>query len=100
MVCCPTQFLEGGVEFAFGGQGNGAGVAAFQADFAAGETAKGMRHEWPAGFGVPFKDIVRAEVEALQVRAAEVRVNGGKPRKFLTKIIQQGHSYILYASHV
>ena len=97
-MCCPPQFLEGGLEFAFGGQGNGAGVAAFQADFAAGETAKGMRHEWSAGFAVPFKDVVRAEVEALQVRAAEVRVNGGKPREFLAKITHEGHSTSLQAS--
>jgi hypothetical protein len=70
-----------------------------ETDFAAGETAKGMRHDGLAGFTVPFKDIVRAEVEAFQVGEAGIRVNRGKPRKFLAKIGQQRHFSILQESH-
>jgi hypothetical protein len=58
-----------------------------------------MRHKGPAGFGIPFKDVVRAEVKAIQIRAAGISVNGGKPREFLAKVGQQGHFFILYASH-
>ena len=99
LVSRPTQFFQRDLNLAFGGQGNGAGVAAFEADFAAGEAAKWMRHDRPAGFAVPFKDVMRAEVEALEVRAAGVRVNRGKPREFLAKIAQQRHFSTLYASH-
>jgi hypothetical protein len=35
----------------------------------------------------------------LEVRAAGVRVNRGKPREFLAKIAQQRHFSTLYASH-
>ena len=99
LVSSPAQLFQRELNLALGGQGKGAGVAAFQADFAAGEAAKGMRHNRLAGFGVPFKDVVGAEVEALQVCTAKIRVNGGKPREFLAKIIQQGHFSVLYASH-
>ncbi len=94
-----AQLFQGGLKLAFGRQGNGAGIAAFEADFAAGEAAKWMRYDRPAGLGIPFKDVVRAEVETLEVGAAGVRVNGGKPRKFFAKIAQQGHFSTLHASH-
>jgi len=99
LVFHPTQLFQSNLKLAFSRQGDSAGGAAIQADLAAGEAAKRVRHERPAGFGVPFKDVVRAEVEALEVRAADVRINRGKPREFLAKIAQQGHSSILYASH-
>src|SRR5208283_4407721 len=88
----PAQLLQGDLKLVFGGQGNGARIAPFEADFAAGETAKWMRHDRPAALGVPIKNIVRTEVEALEVGTAGVRVNGGKPREFLAKMAQQGHS--------
>jgi hypothetical protein len=94
-----AQLFQADLKFMFGRQGNSASVAAFEADFAAGETAKWMRHGRPAGFGVPFKDVVRAEVEALEVRTARFRVNRRKPGKFLAERAQHGHSSILHASH-
>lgn len=87
------------LNLALGGQGNSAGGAAFDADFTAREAAKWMRHDGITRPGVPFKDIVRTEIEALKVRAAGVVVNGGKPREFLAKITQQGHSTFLQVSH-
>jgi hypothetical protein len=80
-------------------QGNGAGAAHFQAHVAARETAKGMRHNRPPGFEIPIEDVVRTEIEALEVGAAGVGVNAGKPWEFFAEIAQQGHSFNLYESH-
>jgi hypothetical protein len=51
-----------------------------------------MRNEWTARFGIPIKHIVRAEIEALEIPAAGVRVNRGIPREFVTKEIQEHSS--------
>ena len=99
LACLSAQLFQCNLKLAFGRQGNGAEGATFKADLAAGEAAKRMGHERPAGFGIPFKDVVRAEVKALEVRATGIRINRGKPRKFFAKIAQQGHFSILHASH-
>src|SRR5271157_1257885 len=99
LVSRPAELFQGDLKLAFGRQGDGAGVAPFEADFAAGEAPKWMRHDRAAALGVPFKDVVRTEVEALKVGAAGAMVNGGKPRKFLAKMAQQRHSFILHESH-
>lgn len=75
----PAQPFHCGLEFLFGRQGNRTGVAAFKADFTAWQAAKWVRYNWLPGFRIPFKDIVWAEVEAMEIPAAELSVNGGKP---------------------
>ncbi len=91
LVFFSAQLFQSILKLTFGGQGNGAGGAASQADLAAGEAAERVGHERLAGFGVPLKNVVRTEIKALQVPAAGTRVNRGKPRNFLAKIAQQGH---------
>jgi hypothetical protein len=76
------------LELAFGGQGKGAGIAALEADFATRKAARGMGHERSAGFRVPFKDVVRAEVEALEVREADVVIDAGKPQEFFAEMAE------------
>ena len=93
------QSLEGDMEFVFGGQGNGTIIAAVEADLAAGQAAQGMRHHGPAGFWVPFKDVVRAKVEALQILAAGVVIDAGKPRESLAQMAEQRHGFFLPQAH-
>jgi hypothetical protein len=99
LVFHPAQLIQGDLKLAFGRQGNGAGVAPFNANFAAGEAAKWMRHDRFTGLGVPFKDLMRTEIEALEVGTAGAGIDGGKPREFFAKIAQQGHPPILHESH-
>jgi hypothetical protein len=91
LISGSTQLFQSELKFFFGGQRDGARLATFQADFAPGETAKWMRHDRLARFGVPLKNVMRAEVEALEILAAEIGVNGRKPRELLTKIGRKGH---------
>ena len=76
MICLPPLQIVGGMrvvsrmaqpfqddlQLAFSGQGKSAGAAPFEADLASGEAANGMRHNGLPGLGVPFKNVVRAEV--------------------------------------
>jgi len=87
------------LEFTFGGQGYSAGIASFQADFTPGKAAERMRHIRPPGLGIPFKYVVRAEIKALQIRAAEAGVDGGKPGEFLAKTSEQRHMVTVHESH-
>lgn len=87
----PTELFQRELEFFFGGQGDRAGDATFQADFTPRQASKWMCHDGLARFGVPLKNIVRAEIEALEILPAEIGVNGRKPRKLLTKISRKGH---------
>jgi hypothetical protein len=98
LISRPAEFFQRDLKLKFGGQRDGGGIATLKADFAAGKATEGMRHERLAGFGVPFKDVVRAEIQALKVLAAQIDVNGRKPREFLPKIVHQGHASILHAS--
>ena len=82
LVPRPPQTLEVNLKLAFSRQGNGAGGAAFQAYLAAGKAAQRMRHDRTARLSIPFKDIMRAEVKALDVGATSVTINRGKPWKF------------------
>jgi hypothetical protein len=86
-----TQLLQRELEFFFGGQGDRAGDATFQTDFAPRQASKWMRHDGLARSGVPLKNVVRAEIEAPEILSAEIGVNGRKPRKLLTKIGRKGH---------
>jgi hypothetical protein len=54
--------------------------------------------ERPAGFRIPFKDVVRAEVEALEILNAGFVINGGKPGKFLAEIAEHLHHSFLFQS--
>ena len=75
----------------FSGQGNGAGGAAFNANLAARQAAKWMCYKRLPGFVVPFKNVVRAEVEALKVGQAHVRVNPREPGEVLAKVVEEMH---------
>jgi hypothetical protein len=99
LVPRPTQIFEVNLKLAFSGQGNGAGGATFQANLAAGKAAQRMRHDRLARVRVPCKDVVRAEVKALQVGTTGVTVDRGKPWKFPAQEAQQGHFSILQSSH-
>jgi hypothetical protein len=99
LVFRAPQILEVSLKLALSGQGNGTGGAAFQAYLPTGKAPQRMRHNRLARLRIPFKDIVRAEVKALQVRTTGVTINRGKPRKFSTQEAQQWHSSILQLSH-
>ena len=86
-----TKLVQCDLQFVLGREGYRAGVTTVEAYFAAGEATKRVRHDGLSGLGVPFKDIVRAEVEALQVCATRVRVDGREPWEFLTKVVEQWH---------
>ena len=82
-----------------GWQRNGSGSAAFHADLATGKTTQWVGHNGPSGLNVPLKNVVRAEVEALQIRAAGAGVNDGEPGEFLTQVIKQRHIDNLQSLH-
>jgi hypothetical protein len=42
-------------------------------------------HERPAGFRIPFKDVVGAEIEALEILNAGFVINGRKPGNFFSQ---------------
>jgi hypothetical protein len=84
------------LDLVFAWQGNGPSVANLEADFTAWQAAKWVSHDGPARLGVPLEDVVRAEVQALQICAAGVGVNRGEPREFLTKKVP--HCHWLYSS--
>jgi hypothetical protein len=98
LVFCPTHFFHQELKLQFGGQGDRGGIASLNTDLAAGEAAEGMGNERLSGFRVPLKDVLRTEIEALKIRAAEIGVNSRKPGKLLTKMVHQGHASILQAS--
>jgi hypothetical protein len=50
-----------------------------------------MRHKGLPGLGVPFKNVVRAEIQALKVGATGLRVDRGSPRKRLAEMAQLKH---------
>jgi hypothetical protein len=86
------------VEFIWSGEGDGSGVATLQADFAAWKASQGVGHEGPAGFRIPFKHVVRAKVEALEILNAGFVINGGKPGKLFAEIAEQLHRSFLFQS--
>ena len=50
-----------------------------------------MGHYGPAGLDIPLKDVVRAEVEALQIGPAGAGVNDGEPGEFFAQVVKQSH---------
>jgi hypothetical protein len=86
------------MEFVWSGERNGTGVTTLQADFAAGEAAQGVGHARLPGFPIPFKDVVRAEVEALEILNAGFVINGGKPGESFAEITEQLHRAFLLPS--
>jgi hypothetical protein len=58
-----------------------------------------MGHEGLAGLWLPFKDIMRAEVQALEVGEADVVVDTGKPQALVAEMAEYRQSFSLRQSH-
>jgi hypothetical protein len=58
-----------------------------------------MGHEGLAGLWLPFKDVVRAEVQALEIGEADVVVDSGKPQTFVAEMAEYRQSFFLRQSH-